>query len=241
MSVKPIFFKTGSPNELAETDEEVLDEANVPKAIHDRRVQQLLAVPGGTTIQSVGFRTTWGLEGTLSADDTNAGGHLLNHASDATNPSDAGLVPPSYDLTRPLWLPDLTLVVKTGASLASCVLWVGLASAALDGVTNPNTSLCAAFCFRSASDGANWRAVTSNGTAALISVVDPITTSTRYVLRVKLGSDGTWRFYMDGLLVAEHATNGPASSTPLGILARIRTIAAASKSIAWGRVALLQA
>jgi hypothetical protein len=240
---RPVVFVPGTPNELRELGDPPLDPLDLlclGQAEWEKRVAQILTVPGTTTARAIGFASAGTFDGTLTALETDSKGHLLVHTGAASTNSDAGVTGPSYAETRALWTPDFSMLVRPGASLANQVLWVGLVDSSVDGVTNPAAHQLAAFCYRSATD-ANWKTVTSDGTTAEIHDGPAIAAGTSYRLRVALCPDGAWRFWVNGVLAASHTVNLPASATGLGPVARVRTLENVAKSIAWGRLALIQA
>jgi hypothetical protein len=241
--VRPIVFVAGSPNELRELGDPPLDPLDLValgQSEWSRRIAQILTIPGSTTARAIGFASAGTFDGTLSALETDAKGHMLVHTGAASNNADAGMIGPSYAETRGLWVPDFSISFRTGASLANLVIWTGLVDSAIDGVTSPSSHQLAAFCFRSATDS-NWKTVTSDGATAEIHDGPSIAASTSYALRLALCPDGAWRFWVNGVLATTHNVNLPAAATGLGPVARVRTLETVAKSIAWGRLALIQA
>jgi hypothetical protein len=60
-------------------------------------------------------------------------------------------------------------------------------------------------------------------------------------MRIEVASDSSaFKFYIDNVLVARHASNIPSASTPLGIELDVTTLTNAARAIGWGRIALGQ-
>jgi hypothetical protein len=201
-----------------------------------RREMQVLKNPGATTLSTLGFASAPGTAGTLaSADD--ADGPWATMPTNGVINNVAGMIP-AMILWRRDWEPDLLYRLKTGPDVTNLRYWIGMFSAAPDASATPAVTY-AAFRYDTAADGtAFWRCASDNGsgTPEVTTTAVAVAVDTAYTFRIHCdGSDVL--FYLDGTLVATHSTTIPAATTLMGHRAVVTALAAAVKSLKFGRLA----
>lgn len=213
---------------------------DIPEFYHDLVYQ---ARPNSTTIDMApmltGSASPLTSNGSLTSINGSTGVYV-NYASAGTTDSNAGIVDVTNIKVGTENYPVLSVAMMTGASLATCRLWIGLTSAAMMAGDTPSVSYVA-FRYAPATDGtAFWRCVSDSGTGTPQSTTTTaaIATSTRYQLKIDCSDPASIKFYIDGALVATHATTIPATATTLGINVQIRTLENVSKAIRISRVHL---
>lgn len=133
----------------------------------------------------------------------------------------------AYDLTKRSWIPDLEFTAELGFA-SNCRLWGGLFSSSPDLLSDLSSITGAGFRFDpnldatgSGGDG-TLKVVTANGSGATVkSTGIAFGATTRYRLRVRRDavSAALFRFYVDGIEVAQHSgteENVPGAATALG-------------------------
>jgi hypothetical protein len=210
------------------------------------RRQSAVSAPGGDTVLLLDHTlppvvATANI--TASADDSFSGARV-SYTTTAASGVDAGLISP-FGLIQRQWAPYFYARVRTDASsITSTRLWVGLTDSELAGLAAaPTTQHVAAFRYDTSIDGtAFWRTVTCNGTSATTTTTtSAIAVDTVYELIIEANSAGTAiRYWVNGVLVSTHTTTLPGAGATLGYTARLRTLAAASRSLRFGRIAWSQ-
>lgn len=200
---------------------------------------QVIKNPGAATVTAVGTPAPTLTATAASADE--ADGRWLNQTTTAVIANASGVIS-GFNVTQRSWISEAVFTVKTGAAITTARHWVGLFSASPDAAATPAISL-AAFRYDTVSDTtAFWRCVTAGGSATQQVTVTtiPVAVTTAYRFRVKLLAASV-EFYANDVLVATHTTAAtlPVSTTQLGYGVRITTLAAATRSIKWGRVAVI--
>lgn len=195
--------------------------------------------PGLTTA------TTWGmpaplLNATVSNADA-ADGPWLNHATAASSGSATSMRSDALaTVFRRDWLPEVEFAFKTGGDISSIRIWVGLFDA-LPNASGDPTLNGAGFRYDTSVDGTafwrTWSNDNSGGGAATTTTV-AIAINTPYRLRVKCLASSI-EFYINGVLVATHSTNLPVSTAMMGYNVSCATLTSSSRSLKWGRIAIL--
>lgn len=133
----------------------------------------------------------------------------------------------AYDLTKRSWIPDLEVTTELGFA-SNCRLWAGLFSSSPALLSDLGSISGAGFRFDYALDAiasggdGTLKTVTANASGAVVkSTGIAFAAVQRYRLRVQRSStaSATFRFYVDGVEVTQHANtaeNVPGSSTALG-------------------------
>ena len=194
-----------------------------------RREFGVAKTPGtAATVTAYGGAPTHTLSGTASnvSDST---GHYVQLSVDTAI---GGINIEATEVTKTENGPIITFVIKTGAVLpiATERLWVGLGSASLAAADSPSGIHVAAFRYAPTTDTtAFWRAVTNDGGAdagtETTSTV-AIAVSTRYILTIDATNSASITFYVDGALIATHATNVPTATQALGTACHVTDVAA---------------
>jgi hypothetical protein len=206
------------------------------------RRQMTVAAPGnGTTLVTDGTAapTVATTNVTAAADDV-AAGPGVSYTTTAASGVDTGVIS-AFGVVQSRWAPLFYARITTDASaITSTRLWAGLTSAELAALSaDPTTQHVAAFRYDTGLDGtAFWRTVTTGGTASTVTTTTvAIAANTSYELLVEGNSAGTaFRFFVNGVLAATHTTNLPTTTTGLGYLVRLRTLAASARALRLGRV-----
>lgn len=186
----------------------------------------------------IGWRTKAGVNTTTNANVTlpspttdtgtkttfeDATGNYVNYATSTSSGVSAG-VNTTLDTQLQL-LPDITFVIKTGATANDIVnlrLWIGLSIGADIGAASAANTV--AFRFSPTDGDTKWASVTvdSGGTAEINTGLGAtVTADTQYVLRIQVVSTTSVNFYINGTLVSNHTLHFPAATTNLGEIARI--------------------
>lgn len=113
----------------------------------------------------------------------------------------------------------ITFRIKTGASVSTCRIVVGVSDVPGAQMQTPEAHM-AAFVYDTVAHGtAFWRAVTSDGSGTLTTTAtaQSIATSTLYSLTIDFADPASLKFYSGTTLLATHTTNLPTSSTPLRV------------------------
>jgi hypothetical protein len=134
------------------------------------------------------------------------------------------------------WQPHYAAHVKTGASIADVRYWVGMFSNdPTSGGSNPSGYDLAALRFDTSAGDTNWMCCTKDATTltATSSGVAPAA-NTAYTFRIEQDASEA-RFYINGSLVATITTNLPTSSTGIGAMVTLTTLAASAKTVKYGR------
>lgn len=166
------------------------------------------------------------------AEANTADGTRISLTTGASTTNSAGIISATFDLVRVAHNPTLKVRMATGASVADVRIWVALCSADLKASATPALSFVG-FRFDAAAD-TNFMAMLSEGTnitAVDTGVAPAINTS--YDLMVTRNSAGTYKFYIDGVLVATSSTYPPADATELGLQVVVVTEADAAKAISF--------
>lgn len=127
----------------------------------------------------------------------------------------------------------------TGASIAVCRQWVGLASVAwatLLTLDTPGTSTHsgAAFRYSTAATDANWKAVTFDGASqTIVDTGVPVVASTAYKFEISDNGNAT-TFLINGIVVASIATTRPAATVACRMGMGIQTLEAVLKIASFG-------
>jgi hypothetical protein len=206
-----------------------------------RRQMTVAAPGGGTTLVTDGTAApTVATTNITPADDPTAAGPGVSYTTTAAADVDAGIIS-AFGPVQTRWGPLFYTRITTDASaITSTRLWAGLTSAELAALTaDPTTQHVAAFRYDTGLDGtAFWRCVTAGGSAATVTVSTvAIAAATSYELKIEVNSAGTSvRFFVNGVLAATHTTNLPTTSTALGYIVRLRTLAASARALRLGRV-----
>jgi hypothetical protein len=205
-----------------------------------------ISAPGGDTplILDQALPPTVAVANITATADDQPSGPLVRFTTTAASGVDAGVLSAAGPI-RTQWLPSFYARIMTDPSaITSTRLWVGLTSGELAALSaNPTTQTVAAFRYDSGLDtGATWRTVTCDGTAATVTNTGvAIAADSSYELRIEVDPAGSpIRFWVNGDLVATHTTHLPAATTDLGYTARLRTLAAASRALRFGRLAWSQ-
>lgn len=208
-----------------------------------RRSMTVAAPGGGTTLVTTGTAapTVATTNVTAAADDT-ADGAGVSYTTTAASGVDTGVIS-AFGVVQSRWAPLFYTRITTDASaITSTRLWAGLTSAELAALAaDPTTQHVAAFRYDTGLDGTEfWRTVTTGGTASTVTTTTvAIAAATSYELLVEGNSAGTaYRFFVNGVLAATHTTNLPTTTTALGYLVRLRTLAASARALRLGRLAL---
>lgn len=166
--------------------------------------------------------------GTASA-LVDATGAYINYLSSTAASSLAGWTNTSTDIVEPQILPELIVVLKTGAAasdIANLRIWVGIQSGAgALGTDTPGASGVSTLLFRYSTPAGDttWQATSADGasdTVADTGVV--VAVDTRYVMRIKVVSTTSVEYYIDDVLVATLTTTLPAATT--GLRPRAHTV-----------------
>ncbi len=213
-----------------------------------RRQMSVAAPGGGTTLVTTGTAapTVATTNVTAAADDT-ADGAGVSYTTTAASGVDTGVIS-AFGVVQSRWAPLFYARVTTDASaITSTRLVAGLVSAEIAADAGPASTGAYAVAhgawFRYATDvdaTAFWRTVTGGGTNATVTTTTvAIATATSYELLIEGNSAGTaYRFFVNGALAATHTTNLPTTTTALGYLVRLRTLAASARALRLGRLAV---
>lgn len=203
----------------------------VMRVSQPRREFSVHKTPGtAATLTAVGGTPTHTLSGTAS-NVSDSSGHYVQLSADTAT---AGIEIASTECTKTENGPIFTAVIKTGAVLpiATERLWVGLASATLASSDSPSGIHAIAFRYAPTTDGtAFWRAVSNDGGAdagTTTTTTAAIATATRYVLLIDATNSASITFYVNGALVATHATNVPTATQALGTQCFVTDVAGGS-------------
>jgi len=185
--------------------------------VHMSSMSATRSVPG---YKSEGFGTLLVQNGLIST-IADANGVWTRHTTAGSNSGEvAGLEGPHYVFVQSRWTPELTVVMRTGSSLANCIYWIGFWSGGINTLTAPAGKSIAALRFVQGSD-TGWTTYTCDGTASTNVVLNPnyggspltVATNTIYELRISVVS-GAVQFWVNGAKSAtDHSTFLPASDT----------------------------
>lgn len=203
----------------------------------------VLAGPAFTTHTWVGFATAMtliypGSETALLDSD----GQFISCAAAASTNSDAGVRTSTINAVSTSMIGlKVYFHIKTGSSLATCRIQVGVGEAVATVVAadDPADDL-ALFRYAPATDGtAFWRTGTNDdsGTGTYTTTSSAIATDTDYWMCIDFSESGHVKFFIDDMntAVADHTTNLPSSNT-LQLLANIRTLENVAKTIRTGAI-----
>jgi len=198
----------------------------------------VLGTTTATTYTALGIASALTLPGTeTSVSDTT--GNYISCASAAVLNSDAG-VSSAITVVQTRLKPRAFFHIKTGPSLATLRIFVGLTSVVATQIAAdlPATHF-AGFRYSPASDlTAFWRTLTNDagvgGTVTDTTV--PIAVDTAYTLCIDSTDPASIKFYINGVLVATHIADLPATSQNLGLIAYVRTLEAVAKTIRTGAI-----
>ena len=239
-STYPLRWSSGNINSASDTGFERFSAAVVKvtnggtgygrlRAEWPRREFGVAKTPGtGATVTAYGGAPTHTLSGTASNVSDSTGHYVQLSVDTATG----GINIEATECTKTENGPIFTAVIKTGAVLpiATERLWVGLGSASLAAADSPSGLHVAAFRYAPTTDTtAFWRAVTNDGGAdagTTTTSTVAIAVSTRYRLTIDATNSASITFYVDGALIATHATNVPTATQALGTACHVTDVAA---------------
>ena len=198
----------------------------------------VLGATNATTYTALGISSALTLPGTETS-VSDATGNYISCASAALLNSDTG-VSSAITVTQTQLKPRAFFHIKTGASLATLRIFVGLTSNVATQIAAdlPATHF-AGFRYSPAADGtAFWRTLTND--AGVGGTVNATTTAiavnTAYTLCVDATDPASIKFLINGVLVNTHATDLPTTSQALGIIAYARTLELVAKTILTGAI-----
>lgn len=142
----------------------------------------------------------------------------------------------------PIWLTR----VLTGAAVTNQRIWAGLNKDDLTNMRNSGTPTksTAAFRYDSTTDGTTWRCITctSGGVVTATNSAITVSAATEYDLCVDMSQTGHVKFYIDGVLVANHTTNMPDATDLLDWFIVLKnTLAGTAHSLGMGPINLSHA
>jgi hypothetical protein len=206
--------------------------------LYTKREMQILARPGGTTIDVAGTYSP-----TITGNSTNVNNSVAPFiqyiAASSTALNFKASLSTSYTAIRGGWDPEIAFSMSAIAA-TSTRLWAGLFSAAPGSSTNPTISM-AAFRYDDSSDTTPfWRMVTKDGsTINVMTSTIPFSTTTKTDLRIGIASTtGMVSFYWNNILQATTTTNVPASSTQLGFEISNTNLATSARGFWFDRAAI---
>lgn len=171
--------------------------------------------------------------GTLTEDNSSdTSTSHVNAATAATLNAEAGWSPGND--TRPSLRPDVTVFMRTGASIAALRCRVGLNVNGGGLADDTGIASSAYFRYSTATTDVNWQACSANGgSLSCENTGVAVLATTAYKLRVDCRTTaGTCDYYVNDVLKVSKTTTVPTSSTDyVGIGASCRTLEAVSKSI----------
>ena len=172
----------------------------------------------------------------------NSTGAYIKYAGAASASSNAGWqLENGTAKTQYQLLPRFWAKIFTGASssdIQNVRIWVGYGAYDLR-ASDTNLANVAAFRYCTATDGtAFWRCVTSDSgsTPTVTTTTVPVATSTSYTFHIDMRNPAAYYFYINGVLVATHTTNLPATTTSVYGYVTSQTTASAAHDFAIGRV-----
>ena len=193
-----------------------------------RREFGVAKTPGtAATVTAYGGAPTHTLSGTASNVSDSTGHYVQLSVDTATG----GINIETTEVTKTENGPIITFTIKTGAVLpiATERLWVGLGSASLAAADSPSGIHVAAFRYAPTTDTtAFWRFVTNDGgadTGTSTTSTVAIAVSTRYRLTIDATNSASITAYVDGALIATHATNVPTATQALGTACHVTDVA----------------
>lgn len=211
----------------------------------DRRVTIVthdVGTSGGTgTVSRVGLPADPTALGTCTNADTVSGAYETC-TTGTTSGNVAGRITTTNVAFRD-WNPRDTIKVLSAATITSMRWWVCYTSADVSGKATPTTEHVAGFRYdtgagdNTAGAGSTpaWAFVTCDGSTATVTQgVAAFAGSTAYSLRVEMDeANAVIRGYVNDVLVAQHATNRPASAT--GVLKQwtVTTLTNAARKLSW--------
>jgi hypothetical protein len=199
--------------------------------------------PALTTVTTVGTTTTFTVtSGGAAAVSTALGTYGFGiTCTAAASGGDGGFIPSAFTECRGEANPNITFVFRTGSDISSVRYWIGLFSGTPMAGSAPAVSH-AGFRYDTGVDGtAFWRCLTSaGGSQQSTTTTASATAGTTYVMRITSNGGGTWKFYVNGSGVASHSTTVPATTTNMGPVLAIRTLAASTRTIIPCRVSIGQ-
>lgn len=202
--------------------------------IASRQIGQIIVNPGATSSVTFGMSSP-SVEGAgANADSDNGPG--IKYPSGAVSGNSAGwnINPP---VARRDWEPDLTVRFALPVTITTARYWVGLFASNPMAAALPAIHL-AGFRFDTAVDGAEWRAVTNDGTTPTeIATGVAAVASTAYLFRIKLGLADV-KFFSNNDQVAVSTTTLPTLTTQLGLWVKVATLTTAAREIVIGRIGL---
>lgn len=197
---------------------------------------------GLTTIANTGFVNAPLLSGTASTIVTADGYTWINYLSGATaGVSNAGWLSSAFSQVRRDNRPVHTMWVRTGAAAADITgvrIWNGLFQSDPTGSPTPAGTQLAGFRYDTGVDGTTfWRCVTSNGaTFTTTTTTVAVVADTAYEFAIDMTNQANVRFFINGVLVATHTTDLPATTTNIGHAEQLRTLVAAGKNYRISRI-----
>jgi hypothetical protein len=167
--------------------------------------------------------------GSLTGFNTVPAGPGVTHTTGAVSGNIAQAI--SAVSWRPDWGIDAVFRIRSGADVTNVRYWVGLFASDPSGSSVPAIEF-AGFRFDDSAD-TNWGCRTNDGggSPTITNSGVPPAASTTQTLRIKTTDGLTYRFYIDGVLVATHGSTLPTTTTQLFAYVSVTTRAAETNAI----------
>lgn len=217
-----------------------LPSAKAPRRRMRRDINTYEGASLATSFVVAGFQNgpTITASSTANADATS--GSYLQHNTSSSSSNVASVVAGTNSGVRMDWQPDLSMGIRTPATITSIRQWYGLFDGAPSASDDPAVN---GFGFRFSTNASdtNWQAWSNDG-ASTGTVTDTgvaYNANTGHDLRCIVNSAFTAiDFYIDGAWVARHTTNIPASTVVMSYGLYVTTLTAAARALRWGRITL---
>ena len=209
-----------------------------PAVVNSARLMEVLKDAGATTVSTVGLAAAPTRNNTLSnGDDANA--PWLTHTTGSSSGNSSGVISAAFTILQSSWSPQYYTNVKTGATITSIRYWVGLFSANPDSSSTPAANYVA-FRFDTGASDTNWQFCTGTDATHQTCTDTGVTpaASTTYNFSIVCSGTTSCTGTVNGT-AKTNSTNLPASATQMGYGNRVTTLTGSSRTISWGRIAIV--